>query len=143
MTRLRSLGSDERGEAATTVILMMPIMLMLLWFAVFTGRMVNTQQEVLSAARDGSRAASVQGTAGNASAVATAAVEESLRGAGLACQNLAVSVNTTAFEAGGRVEVTVSCEVNINDVTSVWTPGTKVFEESSVAFVDTFRGGDE
>ena len=105
--------------------------------------MVNTQQEVHSASRDGARAASVQGTAGNATAVATAAVQESLRGAGLACQNLTVDVNTTAFEAGGRVEVTVTCEVNINDVTSVWTPGSKTFVASSTAFIDTFRGGDQ
>ncbi len=143
MNRLATLRTDQRGEAATTVILMMPIFFILLWFAVFTGRMVNTQQEVHSASRDGARAASVQGTAGNATAVATAAVKESLRGAGLACQNLTVDVNTTAFEAGGRVEVTVTCEVNINDVTSVWTPGAKTFVESSTAFIDTFRGGDQ
>ncbi|MCP3857089.1 MAG: pilus assembly protein [Actinomycetia bacterium] len=54
-TVLGRLGADERGAAALTLIMMMPIWLMLLRFAVFAGRMVNTQQEVVSAARDGSR----------------------------------------------------------------------------------------
>lgn len=133
---------DERGAAASTLIIIMPIMLMLLWFGVFAGRMVNTQQEVASAAHDGSRAAAMQGSTGNATAVATAAVQESLRGAGLACKNLQVSVNTAAFEAGGQVEVTVTCTVDINDVTSVWTPGSKTFTASSTAFIDLLRGGE-
>ncbi len=135
--------ADERGAAASTLIMMMPIWLMLLWFAVLAGRMVNTQQEIVSAARDGSRAASVQGTPTNATTAATAAVQESLRGAGLACKDLNVGVSVARFAAGGQVEVTVSCQVNIADVTTLWAPGSRTFTESSTAYVDTYRGGDQ
>lgn len=135
--------ADERGTAVVGVILMTPIVLLLLWFAVLAGRMVTTQQDVISASRDGARAAAVVATPGNAVTKATAAVEGTLAGAGVACQNLTVQVDTASFGAGGQVTVTVRCEVSIQDVVSGWAPGTKVIEASSTAVIDTYRGGDQ
>ena len=134
---------SERGAAASTIILMTPIMLVLLWFVVFAGRMVTTQHDVTSAARDGARAAAVSGTADYGRLVALSAVEQTLRGAGVACANPQIDVNLSEFGAGGQVTVAVRCEVSIADVTSTWAPGTKTFEASSTAVVDTYRGGDE
>lgn len=133
----------ERGSSAVTLVLLMPIVLIVVWFAVFAGRMVTAQQDVISAARDGARAAAVSGTSDGGSAAATAAVERTLRGAGVACSDQAAEVELGDFGAGGTVTVTVRCTVSIADVTSVWAPGLKVIEASSTAVIDQYRGGDQ
>ncbi len=135
--------ASERGSSAATLIMVMPIALMVVWFAVFAGRLVTTQQDVVSAARDGARAAAVSGTTDGGRAAATSAVEQTLRGAGVACSDRTTEVDLGRFEAGGTVTVTVRCTVSIADVTSVWAPGSKVFEASSTAVVDRYRGGDQ
>ncbi len=135
--------TNERGSAAVgTMIVLTPILLVALWFAVLVGRFVTVQQDVHSAAFDGARAASLV-TAGAADGAARAAVEGTLAGNGIACKNLVVDTTVGSFGAGRAVTVSVACEVDVSDVTSVWAPGSRVIEHSATAAIDIYRGGEE
>lgn len=136
-------GRDDGFASPSTLVMLVPIVFIAIWFTVFTGRMVTVQQEIRSAAVDGARAASITATPSGAETAARATVEQSLRGLGVSCANLNITVSTAAFAAGGTVTVRVECEVNLDDVTSIWAPGTRVFTHDATAVIDTYRGGDQ
>ncbi len=133
----------QRGAASVgTMIVMTPLLLVALWFAVFAGRAVTVEQTVRSAAFDGARAASL-GTERSAAARASTAAAATVGANGLACKQLMVDTEVTEFRAGGAVTVTVSCHVDVSDVTSAWAPGARLIQHSATAPIDTYRGGEQ
>ncbi len=131
----------QQGSVTTELVLLTPILLLLLGFVIFTGRVGGIQQEVLTAADEAARAASVRGNAEAARAAAVAAAEGNLADAGVTCQQLTVHSDTSRFRRGGEMSVTVTCVVGLDDVSFAGLPGTRTFTATSTEIIDVFRGG--
>ena len=70
-------------------------------------------------------------------AEATAATN--IAAGGVACRRLDVTVDTTAFAAGGQVAVTVSCQAGFGDIALLAVPGSRTFTATAVEVIDTYR----
>lgn len=129
------------GSVTTELVLLTPILLVLLGFVVFAGRLGGVQQRVLSAADEGARAASLRGDPDAGRSAAIAAVEANLWDAGVECVEFTVDVDTGNFRRGGHVTVAVQCAVGLDDVVFAGLPGTRQYEASSTEVIDLWRGG--
>ena len=122
--------SGERGSAPTEVALVAPVLIALMLFVVFVGRLTSTQLDVTAAARDGARAASLRSTPADGTADAERVVAESLDEHGVGCHELDVDVDTDNLVPGGFVIVTNTrarsgsgCSVNDGVGGSVYSTG--------------------
>lgn len=136
--RMRS----ERGSAPMELLILTPVIVMLVGLALYAGRTATIKQDVISASRDASRAASARQFPGPAAADGRAAAEQTLVSRNVSCSTLAVDVDTSNLSPGGAVTSTVTCTVDLSDVTGLLgLPGSVTIEASSTAVVDRFRGG--
>lgn len=133
---------DDRGSVTTELVLVTPVLLLLLAFVVFAGRVGGVQQQVLAAVDEAARAASLRGDADAASAAAAAAAADNLTDAGVSCTDLAVEVDTADFRRGGHVTVTMDCTIGLDDVVFAGLPGTRTSQATATEVVDRLRGGD-
>ena len=87
----------------------MPMLIAFLFLLLAAGRMVDARSDVVSAANDAARVASLQATADAARAQAQLAAEDTLAGEGLSCRGGVRAVVTTprGFVRGGVVQVDV------------------------------------
>ena len=131
----------EDGSATTELVLLTPVLLLLLAFVVFTGRVSDAEQRVLAAADEAARAASLWRDAATAEIAATEAAGVNLANAGVSCEDLTVDVDTSAFRRGGYVSVTVMCGVGLDDVAFAGVPGERRLTATATEVIDTFRGG--
>jgi Flp pilus assembly protein TadG len=122
-----------------TVVLLTPVVLALLAFAVLAGRIGTAHQDVVSAAQAAARAASLRQGPAAMVADARAAAETTLRDAGMACSSTAVELASAG--AGGAVTATVSCQVALADLADLTLPGQKTITARASAPVDRYRGG--
>lgn len=138
--------SGDRGGVTTELVLITPLIMLLLQFVVFAGRFVDARSDVVSAARDGARAASIQRDAGDASVMAQQTVDDTLTGEGIECTNDAptVAVSYSGSNGGGGhapgnfVHVTVTCGVKLNGLG--WLDlGTRTSQHEAVEVIDEFR----
>ena len=132
---------SDRGSIAVEVAVVAPAFVFLLLLVVYAGKIAEADGNVERAAADGARAASLRQHAGDAEGDAEAAVRANLAQAGVPCAGLAITVDTSDFEPGGRVAVTVRCEASMSDVTLLGVPGQRTFTARSVEVIDTYRGG--
>jgi Flp pilus assembly protein TadG len=130
----------EGGAAAVEFVIVTPLLMVLLLFVVGLGRLGVARGDVDGAARDAARSASLARTAGDAQPRAAEAARASLDARGVTCTNLDVVVDAGAFVPGGSVVATVSCTVDLSDLTLVWTPGAKKLSSRFVAPIDGYRG---
>lgn len=132
----------DRGSAATEIVILVPMAVLLVGFMILVGRLSTTNQDVTSASRDGARAAAVRQSPGAANTDAIAAVTATLAARDISCQSLVVTIDTSNLQPGGQVTATVSCTVGLADVVGLGIPGSRTIEATSVAVVDTYRGGE-
>jgi Flp pilus assembly protein TadG len=131
----------SRGDAGPLeLVILVPVVLLLFALVVAFGRATTAQQHVQHAAAVGARAAAGAQTAGGGSSVATRVVGASLAGVGMTqCGTPTVSGTWTP---GGRVTVTVTCVVDLGDVTHFGIiPGSRTLTASATEVVDRTRGG--
>jgi Flp pilus assembly protein TadG len=133
--RLRS----DRGDAGPVeVVLLVPAVLLVFGLVVAFGRTTTASEHVEHAAAVGARAAASAQTLGGATVLATDVVADSLGQVGLSCA--APSVDG-AFRPGGTVTVTVSCVVDLGDITKFGLlPGSRTLEASATEVIDRTRG---
>jgi Flp pilus assembly protein TadG len=131
--------TGARGSARVGVVLLTPVVLALLAFAVLAGRVGTAHQDVVSAAQAAARAASLRQSPEAMVADARAAAETTLRGAGIECDSTTVQVSTAG--TGGIVAATVSCQVALSDLVDLALPGRKTVTARASAPVDRYRGG--
>lgn len=131
----------DAGTAAGELIVLMPMIMMLLGFAIMVGRLSTSGQDVTSAARDAARAAALRQYPAAAQADANQAASNTMSKSGVGCQSLTVSVDTSQLQPGGQVTATVTCVVGLGDVVGLGIPGTRTVTASSTSPVDTHRGG--
>jgi len=138
MTTWRS----ERGSVSVEVAVIAPAFIFLMLLVVFAGKVSEADGNVERAAAEGARAASLRQDPGSAIADAEAAVAANLASAGVPCTDLTTNVDTSNFEPGGTVTVTVTCQASMADVTLLGVPGSRTFTATSVEVIDTYRGSE-
>lgn len=130
----------ERGSATLELVLVTPVLLLMLLFVVFLGRLGEARNDVDRAARDAARAASISRSAADADTAGQDAARNTLAAGGVACRQLDVAVDTAQFEAGGDVSATVTCTVDLADVAALKVPGSETLTASFTEPVDAYRG---
>jgi Flp pilus assembly protein TadG len=112
-------GRDhDRGAAATELVLVTPILIAFLSLVVLSGRLTDAKSDVVSAANDAARAASLAGSVGDAQAAADTIAEATLAGEGVDCDGGAdvTLAFDPAFGRGATVHATVTCDVPTGDL---------------------------
>lgn len=139
MTEYRG-HEDERGSASLELVLLTPAIVLLLLLVVMGGRYAQARGDVDAAARDAARAASIARGPDSAAAGGEAAAQARLREGGVTCRNMTVGLDTTQFRAGGSVVATVTCMVDLGDLTGLKLPASRTFTATFAEPVDTYRG---
>jgi len=133
-------GRDsERGSAAVEITLLTPLLVILLLFVVFLGRVTEAQAVISDAAHQAARAASIAQSPAAATAQARQAAGTALSGRGLACQHFTVSVGLAGFRPGGTVRATVTCTTGLSDLALLKVPGSRTLSASFTSVIDTYR----
>lgn len=122
------------------LVLITPAILVLLLFVVAGGRLVLARERVDAAARDAARAGTIARSAAAAQADATKAAEARLADAGVTCGTLDVKADVTDFRPGGTVTTTITCTVDLGDLTLLGVPGSRTITAVAAETVDTLRG---
>ena len=137
---IRALRRNERGSAAAELTLLTPLLILLLLFVVFCGRLADTKLRINDVAHQAARTATLSRTPSQATTNAQATASAALASAGITCQSLSVSTDTQGLKPGSTVTVTVSCSVGLGDLTSLGVPGSRTFQSSFSSPVDVWRG---
>ena len=131
---------DERGAMAIEVVVLTPLLVAAIMVIAAGGRYVDARGQVNGAAYAAARAASLTRNQEAAVQAGTQAAEQSMSRRGLACANLAVSVDAADFNPGGDVGATVTCVADLSDVVGVGgIPGSKTFAFTAVVPLEEHR----
>ena len=133
-----SVLGDERASAPTELVLITPLLLLLLLFVVFLGRLSTARLDVTAAARDAARAASLRASPDDAVADATAAAAASLAERGMACREMGVDVDISRFSPGGSVAVQVRCTADLADLALLRVPGSREVTATAREVIDAY-----
>ncbi|GAA5121000.1 TadE/TadG family type IV pilus assembly protein [Haloechinothrix salitolerans] len=139
-TLLRRLRQDEHGSAATELVLLTPLLIMLLLFVVFCGRLADARLRVDDAAHQAARAASLARSGHQAVTDARGTAQAALSRAGVTCRSLSVDAQVSGLQPGSTVIVTVSCDIGLSDVALLGVPGSMTADASASSVVDRWRG---
>lgn len=137
-------GADrgaDRGAASTEMVLVFPILIAFLSLVVVSGRLTDAKGDVVSAASDAARAASLQKSPGAAVTQAQAIAADTLAGEGVECVGGA-DVDLAfpdGFVPGGTVEATVRCDVATGDLAMLNLPGVVTVTEHAWEPIDRHR----
>ncbi len=135
--------THDRGSATVELVILAPTLLLFLLLAIYAGRVAMARQSVHAAAADAARSASIARTEGAAAGNARSAAEATLAAEGLRCQATQVEVDTSAFGApvgvAGSVAATVSCTVDLTDLTVPGVPGSRQLTATVSSPLDTYR----
>ncbi|QAY68766.1 TadE/TadG family type IV pilus assembly protein [Xylanimonas protaetiae] len=140
----RAERESERGSATIEAAILVPAFGLLVLLVVLGGRIALAHQVVQSAAADAARAASLERTTTTAHNAATDAATLTLAGQQLDCAHVDVTVEATGFDAppgaASTVTVTVSCAVDLADLTAIpGLPGTRTVEATMTSPIDRWR----
>ena len=140
--RLRAGTDPEAGSATIELVLLIPVLLLMLWFLLYCGRLVDTRLRIEDAAHQAARAASLATDATRASARARTTGEQALNDTGVTCERL--SVDTAGnVKPGGSVTVTVGCSVGLRDLALLQVPGSTTLTAGFSAPVDVHRSSSD
>lgn len=140
-SRFGQLRRGDRGAAAAELALAAPLLVLMFLIAIGAGRLVETRMRINDAAHQAARAASLARDPVSAARAARATAAASLDTGGASCTTVSADVDTGRFHPGGSVAVTVTCTVDLADVTGVPLPGGSDTQRASfTAPIDTWRG---
>ena len=129
----------DRGSAATEMVLLTPVLVLMFLFVVHGGRSAATMNVVRHAADEGARSASLVSVS-SMSTAALSAVTDDLAAADSSCSDLRVDTYYIPARPGS-VTVTVSCRIDGSGMGATGLMSRRV-TASSTEVVDIFRGGD-
>lgn len=121
-------------------VLVTPLMVLALLFAVACFRLAGARLDVDAAASAAARDASLARSPAAALARAQDSAAAALSGRATTCTRLTVEVDTSAFGAGGSVAVTVACTIRVADLSGLGLPGTTRATATARQPIDTFVG---
>jgi hypothetical protein len=128
-------GAGDHGVVTTELVIVMPVLICFLFLVIAAGRLTDAKSDVVGAASDAARVASLQQSAGAAQAQAQAAATDTVSGENLNCKD-GPQVDTEflpsgEFERGATVHVEVTCTVDTRDLTFIGLPlSVTLFEEA-------------
>lgn len=131
-------GSDC-GSASAELVLLMPVLILLVYFVVYCERGAEARMRLNDAAHQAARTASQARTPSQASQDARASVTAALRDAGIACQHTEVET-AGSLRAGSTVTVVLTCTVGLEDLALLPLPGDTTLSARFSAPVDVYRG---
>ena len=129
--------------ATTEMVLVMPVLICLLFLVIAAGRLTDAKSDVVGAASDAARVASLQDNAGAARTQAQAAATDTVSGENLNCKD-GPRVSTEflpdgRFERSATVHVEVTCTVDTRDLTYVGLPLSVTLVEDAWEPIDAHR----
>ncbi len=135
--RWRAVRGTTGDEGAVTVemILATPLLILFLLLVVGLGSVVSNDIALDGVAAAAARAASIATTP----AAATAAAQASVSANGLSCVTLHVATDTADFTAGGTVDVTLTCTVDLSAFAGLHLPATTTLTSSASQVLDDYR----
>ncbi|CAN5406417.1 hypothetical protein BH10ACT8_BH10ACT8_07580 [soil metagenome] len=142
LARIRARGSRLRGDdgfSTLELVVITPFLLAFVLLVVGFGRVTHGRQLVQQAAAAAARSAALANTPGQAATDATQEASDTLAQAGISCQSMRPSVDTSQFHAGGQVSVTITCVTNLSDLTVVGFPGHKTLTASATVPLEQYR----
>ncbi|MER7070661.1 TadE/TadG family type IV pilus assembly protein [Terrabacter sp. NPDC000476] len=139
----RRRGSSDSGSAVIETVIGVPAFLLFVGLIIFAGRMAIAHQAVQAAANSAARLASISRTQAEAQTAASSAAGSTLTDEGITCASVAMSVDTTGFAApvgtAAQVTATVTCEVDLADLSVPGVPGSKTVTATMRSAIDTYR----
>jgi len=130
---------DERGSLTVELVVLTPVLLIMALAMLAFGRVAETRQQVVEAARAGAEVASIAPDAASAEVASTAAATGGNGNLSRSCVEPLVITDASQFHPGGFVTVTVVCHVPLADVAIPGMPGSTVVTASSTAPIDPYR----
>ncbi len=137
--RRSRLRRDESGSVTAELVLLTPLLILLLLFVVALGRLAGARLEVDGAAAQAARAASIAQSPSSATAMAQQTATAALSSDHVTCAQLSVDTDTSRFTPGGSVGVTVTCTVNLGDLTGLRLPLAETISSQATSVIDTYR----
>lgn len=136
-------GGDDRGSISLELAILAPVLLGLIAFAVYCGRLVIAENAVQEAARAAARSASIAPTAADAQSSAQATAAATLGQQNLHCTSTTIDVDTSGFavQVGqpASVVVTISCVVQMDDLVVPGLPGSRTVTAEFTSPIDSYR----
>ncbi|WP_030669925.1 TadE/TadG family type IV pilus assembly protein [Streptomyces sp. NRRL B-1347] len=129
----------DGGSATVELVLTIPVLVLMLWFLVFCGRMTDSRLRIEDTAHQAARAASLERTASAATSRARTTAASSLSEAGIICRSLAVTTSGSV-QPGASLTAKVTCRVDVHDLALLHVRGTQTLQADFTAPVDTYRG---
>lgn len=133
----RQPGGHDRGSMSVEAVLLAPVLVLLVLFAVHLGRLASTHLRLVAVADQSARAASLvhprsMVAVGESFARETATLNE------LPCESLDVVVDVMRDEDPARVRVTLQCDLS-RDGMDLLNPAARTVVVSSVEVIDRWR----
>jgi Flp pilus assembly protein TadG len=104
---------SESGSSTVELVLLAPVLMVMVLFGVHSGRLSEAKIQVQHAADQGARAGSLAAESKIAQ-VATVAVENDLKLAGIACTKVSIDAGAVATGMTNAVRVQVECDVRVD-----------------------------
>jgi TadE-like protein len=138
--RVRSAG-DDAGSVTTELVMITPLMLAFLLFVLLAGYLTDAKGDIVGAAADAARAASLQNTEADAVAQAKAAARSTVRDEGIDCAGgPQVAVDFIGgFGPGATVHVHLTCVADAGNLSFIGLGGTTTLEEDAWEQIDAHR----
>lgn len=130
---------DDRGSVSAELVLLTPMLIILLLFVVFCGRVAQTAVRLNDVAHQSARAASLARTPAQSVGAAQSTASAALESAGVTCQSTAITASTQGMRSESAVTVTVICVVSLADLALLGVGGTRTFEASFTSPIDPYR----
>jgi Flp pilus assembly protein TadG len=134
---------DERGTVAIEAAIGVPAFGLFVAMIILGGRVEIAKQSVEAAAYEAARAASIERTQTEAIAAGRSSAASSLHDQDVRCTSTNIMVNAAAFNAPigntAQVNVTVTCTVNLSDLSIPGVPGTRTITATASSPVDAYR----
>jgi len=127
----------EKGSATVETVVLVPVLVALVLFAVYAGRSTQALSQIRHAADQGARAASLVRTS-RMQHVGQQAVMDSLRDNGNPCAGVLVNVAVDTESTVHAVLVEVECEISLVGL-ELLKIGKRTIEAESVEVVDVWR----
>jgi Flp pilus assembly protein TadG len=130
-------ATDRGSVTVEMAVLALPLAVVMALFAVFSFRLAGTRLDMNAAAAAAARAASMARTPQAAVHAATSAARADLADHAGSCNPLRVNVDTSAFQRGGQVTVTVTCQMSTAGLTGLGLPGTLTGSATATVVIDS------
>ncbi|MFC5148941.1 TadE/TadG family type IV pilus assembly protein [Streptomyces aureoversilis] len=143
LSRLRARARRDDGALSLEAMILLPLLILVVCLIIAFGRIQAAGNVVDTAARNASRAASLERSGGAGSAAGERVAQDVLSHQGLPCTSVTVSISTAGFAARlgdpSVTTATVSCTVRLSDIGMPGLPGSKTLTANFTSPIDTYR----